>query len=80
MLIKGTAQIVKISPILLFWMEQRKYKLCSIPEAGHGFVSVLLQSAVSADKKKGVGEDVCVSLEESMTVSLKGIVVAGLQL
>lgn len=29
--------------------------------------------------KKGVGEDFCVSLKEGMTVSLKGVVVAGVQ-
>lgn len=80
MLIEGTAQIVKISPILLLWTERGKYQLCSIPEVGDGFASVLLQSAVSAEMKKGVGEDACVSLEESMAVSLKGVVVAGLQL
>lgn len=39
-----------------------------------------LQSAVSAEVKKSVGEDSCVSFKDkSMTVSLKDVVVAGVQ-
>jgi len=39
-----------------------------------------LRGAVSAEVKKGLGEDFCVSLTESMAVSLQGVVVAGVQL
>lgn len=67
MLVKGAAQMVKIGFYRSSCQGQSGENTGSAPapEAEDGFASVPLQSAVSAEMKKGVGEDFCVSLKRA---------------